>query len=209
MFTQLSTWYPIFGKETEMRALALEFVTAREARGEHYRLVARLYSTVGPAMTLVRSHADLAEIEAAREANLADADVQAAVARAVTLSRAPNDVRLREWIVPTKQMADPKFIQATTIYPAPGNYGAVRSLLTENVRSAQAQRNIGLGTDLYAADGIIYVVTGQYASLRALEEHRRANQEDAAFQELTAEIGKRVRKPATAILNVVIAGSPH
>jgi hypothetical protein len=106
-------------------------------------------------MTLVRSHADLAEIEAAREANLVDADFRVAVVRAVTLSRAPNDNRLREWIVPTKQMADPKFIQATTIYPAPGNYGAVRSLLTENVRSAQAQRNIGLGTDLYAPDRII------------------------------------------------------
>jgi hypothetical protein len=209
MYTQLSTWYPIVSKEAEMRAHGIAFVQARLEHGERYRLVGRLYSTIGPVLTLVRSHPDLADVEAARAVNQADADVQAAATQAVALSRAPNIVRLREWIVPTNQLADPKFIQGTTIYPAPGNYGAVRSLLTEYVQHAQARRSIGLGTDLYDPEGIIYVVTGQYASLRDLEEHRRANQEDAVFQELTAELGNRVRKPATAILNVVITGSPR
>ena len=207
MYTQLITWYPIFGKEAEMTALAIDFVNARRERGEHYRLVTRLYSVIGPATTLVRTHQDLAEIEALRAANQADTEVQAAVARAVALSRAPNTVRLREWIVPTNGMEAAKFVQSTTLYPAPGNYGAVRALLAERVQSDQARRSIGLGTDLYDPEGITYVVNGGYASLRELEEHRRANQEDASFQALTAELGRLVRKPATTMLNAVVAGS--
>ena len=55
MFTQLATWYPILGKEAEMLAHGTEFVKARQAKGERYSLLTRLYSPVGRAITVIRN----------------------------------------------------------------------------------------------------------------------------------------------------------
>ncbi len=209
MFTQLSTWYPMLGKEEEMLARGTEFVKARQAKGERYALLTRLYSPIGTAITVARRFNDLAEADAARATNLADADFQAAVVRANALSRMPNTQRLRENIVPPNATGAMKYIQGTTIYPAMGNHGAVRTMLTERVQSEQAQRGIGLQVDLYDPEGQVFIVTVYYASLSAVEEHRKANAQDAAFQKLASELAKLNRKPATAFLTAVVVGMPQ
>ena len=204
MFTHLATFYPALGKEAELLAHATEFVTVRQARGEDYALTTRLFSPVGTALTLARRFDDLAAAEAARATNLADPDFAAAATRANELSRAPATQRLRESIVPVNATGEVKFVEATTLYPAPGHIGAIRSMLTERVRGQQARRSIGLAVDLYDPEGALLVVTATHASLSSVEEHRRANQEDRDFQALIVEIGKLVRKPATALLSAVV-----
>ena len=209
MFISLSTWYPALGKEAEMLTHGTEFVKTHQARGERYMLLTRLYSPIGAAITVARQYRDMAEAEAAFTTNQADADFQAAVARASALSRAPATNRLRENIVPINATGDVKFVQGTTIYPAAGNHGAVRTLLTERVQSEQARRSIGLAVDLYSDEGQVFAVTVAYASLSDLEAHRKANQQDAAFQKLASEVAKLVRKPATTILTAVVVGMPQ
>ena len=206
MFTHLATFYPALGKEAELLAHATAFVNARRARGEDYALTTRLFSPIGTALTLGRRYDDLAAAEAVRATNLADPDFAAAATRANELSRAPATQRLSEVIVPVNATGEVKFVEATTVYPAPGHIGAIRSMLEERVRGQQARRSIGLAVTLYDLEGAALIVTGTHASLSSVEEHRRANQESRDFQAMVAEIGKLVRKPATSLLAAVVVG---
>lgn len=117
MYTTLATWYPTIGREAEMRALVVEFVKARQARGERYSAFARLYSPVGPTLTLARSFPDLAELEAANASHAADAEYQTTLARARALSRAANTARLREVVVPINVADGARYVQSTLGYP--------------------------------------------------------------------------------------------
>ena len=209
MYTSLTTWYPTIGKEGEMLAGGAEVIKARQARGEQYALLTRLYSPIGSAVIVARRFTDFAAVEAARATNQADADFQAAVAAANAQSRLPSTQQLREVIVPVNATGTVKFVQTTRVYPALGNIASVRALLSEWVTSEQAKRGIGLGVDLYDPDGVAFAVTGVYPSLSAVEEHRRANQADKAFQEAAAEVSKHCRRLASASLSAVIVGFPQ
>lgn len=209
MFTLLSTSYPALGKEAELLAHGTEFVKARQARGEAIALARRLYSPIGPAITLVRRFNDLGEAEAALEARQTDPHIQASLAQANALSRAPMTVRLREVIIPAERTGEAKFVAGVTLYPAPGNISAVQALVGERVRSQQARVSTGLAVDLFDPDGQSLVVSVFHPSLSAYDEFRRANQADPAFIATAAEVSKLVRKPATTILNAVVVPMPQ
>ncbi len=209
MFTTLSTWYPTPGKEGEMLALGTEFVKALQARGEQYSLVTRLYSPIGSAITLNRRFRDMAEIEAAQEQNRADKSFHQAVAKASALSRAPSMSRLWEVLLPMSGTGAAKFTQTTVIFPAVGNLGEVRALLTESVRGDQARYRIGLSTDAYNADGQVFVVTGVYASLSEVAERRDAHMADHAWVERVTKVSKLCHKPAQYTLNAIVVPYPQ
>ncbi|MHB8644820.1 MAG: hypothetical protein ACYDAR_03400, partial [Thermomicrobiales bacterium] len=190
MFNTLAIWHPALGKEAEMLALGTEFVKARQARGEPYGLFTRLYSATGPTMIVARRFRDLAEAEMVGNQNRSDASFQSTLAQARALSREPNTARLREVIVPMNARSDAKYILATAVYPAPGNAPQVRSLLGDWVKGALATHNLGLAVDLYDPDGAYFVVNAAYPSLSAVEEHRRANATDNAFQEMSSAVSR-------------------
>lgn len=205
MFSTLSTWYPAPGKEGEMLARGTEFVKERQARGERYGLSMRLYSPIGSAITLARTFPDLGEIEAAREQNRADQSLHDAVAKASALSRAPYTTRLWEYIVPPGAPGEVKYLQTMYIYPAAGNLGAVRALLTEGVRGDQArQRRVTLAIDVYNADGEVFIASGAYASLSEVGERRAANMGDHARIERVTEVNRLCHKRTQFVLSAIV-----
>jgi hypothetical protein len=209
MFTTLTTWYPTLGKEGEMLTRGADVIRARQARGERWALLQRLFSATGPQVIVARQYREFGEIEAARIANQADPDFQAAVGMANALSRMSPTQRLRENIVPTNVTGAVNFVQTTYVYPALGNEPQLRSLLIEWVKSEQAKRFIGMGWEVYDPDGVVFTVVGQYANLAAVDEVRKANQADNAFQEGAAEVARLSRRPTSVSLSAVIVGFPQ
>lgn len=207
MFSTLATWYPTPGKEGEMLARGTEFVKERQARGERYGLSMRLYSPIGSAITLARMFPDLGEVEAARERNQADQSFHDAVAKANALSRAPSINRLWESIVPSGAPGEIKYLQTAYFYPAAGNLGAVRALLTEGVRGDQARHRVSLAIDLYNADGQVFIVSGAYASLSEVGERRAANMADRAWMERATEVSRLCHKPTQFVLSAIVVAA--
>jgi len=107
-------------------------------------------------------------------------------------------------VVPPGAPGETKYFQTTYIYPATGNLGAVRVLLTEGVRGDQARHRVGLAIDLYNADGQVFVVRGAYASLSEVGERRAANMADRAWMERVTEVNRLCHKPAQVVLSAIV-----
>ncbi len=96
--TQLLSFYPTPGKESDLIRILEERVRSAHADGIRAGLWRRIYSSDGPAMLMVARFADLSDLDRHREARRSG--VQAVAATIGELSRAPVQMRLTEAVVP-------------------------------------------------------------------------------------------------------------
>lgn len=206
MYVSRSLWYPIPGKENELRQLGEEYARDRQARGEAVSLTERLYSPIGSVLTLAIRVNDLAEIEKRAAANRTDATFQAALAKAHALTRAPATGELREVLVAPNARARPvKYVQHVVVYPALGKGPELRGVLTERVQMTSERARVGLAIQLFGAEGTVLVVTRLHESMAEYDESRRANRDNASFQQYASRVVSLSRKdPDTELHEIVV-----
>jgi hypothetical protein len=196
VYVTRSTWYPILGKERELRSLAEEYIKDRQARGQKIGLLQRMYSPTGSELSLVQRYADLAEVERIRAENLADSTFQTALAAANSLSRAPSINQLLEVLVPMAGPGAPaKYLRTTTFAQAPGKLPELVPLMQEEVKRRQAERPAGLRVDLFALDGPTLGVNVGYQSLADLESARRAALASQEYRDHMARVTALIQSP--------------
>ena len=100
MFMQRVTLYPSLGKDVELRNALTEWVKKRQAQEIHVGLSMQLFNPEGTTFVTTTRFRDLAEFENFRRRNLDDSEFRAAVAKFVSLSRAPARFELFEVLVP-------------------------------------------------------------------------------------------------------------
>ena len=101
------------------------------------------------------------------------------------------------------------YIQRVTFHPAPGKTPELRTLLAERVKASQAQAiQAGLAEQLFGAEGQAFVITVRHRDLAALEQARRRNQDDPAFQAFLAQVNQLIRAPVRQQLLEVLVPLP-
>ncbi len=89
------------------------------------------------------------------------------------------------------------FIQRVHIYPAAGKEPELRAALEEWAKKRQAQGVvISLTVQLFNPEGTAFATTTKFRDLAELENRRRQNLADPAFQAAVAKFASLSRAPA-------------
>ncbi len=101
------------------------------------------------------------------------------------------------------------FVQRVSLCPSLGKESELRDMLTEWVKSRQAQEiNVGLSMQLFNPEGTTFVTTTRFRDLAEFENQRRRNLADREFQANISKIGSLSRAPAKFELYEVLVPLP-
>ncbi|MGH2361787.1 MAG: hypothetical protein ACRDGM_14745 [bacterium] len=101
------------------------------------------------------------------------------------------------------------FIERVRIYPALGKEPELRAVLEEWAKKRQAQgMEISLSVQLYGPEGPTFVNSAKFRDLAEVENRRRQNQADPAFQAVVAKVDSLCRVPAKRSLYEVLVRYP-
>ncbi len=207
MYAQVASFYPAAGKLGELRAILEEQVRERHGRGLRANLSMTAWGADFPALHITIQYADMAALEKGR-AEIATSTQQYQARQAPHLRRT-GDLALYELVVPTNLgAAQANFTQHATSTAAVGKGPALRALLTDWVKSAQATGRASLRQQVAGPASGSLTVIRPVENLSELEALRASTQTDPARQAHFAKRDALLAKPVEVSIREILIQFP-
>ena len=101
------------------------------------------------------------------------------------------------------------YMQRVRNYPQQGKEREMQQLLESWVQTRHALgRKVGLSTQLFASEGVVFIITIRFNDLAELEQQRQRDRTDQAFQDYAGKLGALIRRPTTVELLEVLVPLP-
>jgi hypothetical protein len=205
MYTVRITHIPAAGKANDLCAALEEHSKASNAAGLSYAVSQPMY-TREPSIINSLRYDNLAALEAYQQTGFNDPAAVARRAKIAPCLARPQTAELFETLVqPRLNGARASYVLRVSFYPALGRFGELRQLLEERARTpATGTISTGLAAQVAAEEGQNLVAAILFPSLAALEEFRKANQTDSAFQTFQAKLAGLVTRTLRQSLERVL-----
>jgi len=101
------------------------------------------------------------------------------------------------------------YMQRVRNYPQLGKEREMQQILESWLQTRHALgRKVGLSTQLFASEGVVFIITIRFNDLAEFEQQRQRNRTDQGFQDYMGQIDALSRRPATLELLEVLVPLP-
>ncbi len=186
--------FPQIGKVGELRAHLEENVKQSQADGVQTSLSQKVVSDSEPALEVNRLFENLEAFEKFRDQS--SSGMESRRQEVAPLIRQPANTTLSNGLVPPSgENAPRRYAGNALVYPALGKGPLVRSILTEFVRSYQAERPYAsIAARLLSSQGAVFVFRDSFETLAEFE-NIWVNNPSASLQAAAAQVTSLSRAP--------------
>ena len=163
--------YPAIGKAGELRTLIEENVKQSQADGVRTTLIQKVVFDSGPVFVANRVFDNMEALEKFRDQIVSNPTYRESVEKAAPLRRKDIDIEIFNVLVPRSGENVPgRYTFRALAYPALGKEPLVRSIMTESVKSYQAERPFSmLSAQLFSSQGVVFVFSDSFETLAEFE----------------------------------------
>jgi hypothetical protein len=209
-FIQRASFFPEWGKEAEVQAIAEARVRAIQDGGRRASLSQTAFGPDMPAFHLLIVFEDLEDYQQyAESAGAAQAELRTSLA---PLVRKPSAAALLENMVASPRPIPPGgFVLWTTRTPLPDKVGELAALCAEWARTRNSQGYLfGFGTEIAGAHPTASITSASFDRLKGLQDLRERARTEEASQKFQRDSGALTDgQPTIEILRVVVSAPPR